>query len=185
MIMHRLSHHIIRAGVVLASLVGLAVGAWAIPTSVELDGYAVIRDPECSGRARVLLRFRMPDELDHGVVDMAIARLEIVTQQQGASSVPVEAHVVTRAWDPESVTWDAGWATGQGSWDDTRVCGGVVRFGRTPALGLDVSELLGASARSRATDFDIVLLTELDAFSLPVEFSITAGDISLDYSVAE
>ncbi len=185
MTVHTSIHGIARTGVVLAFLLGLAASVLAIPTSVELAETATIRDPECPGRARVLLRFRMPEELGHGVVDMAVARLEIVTSQQGAAPVPVEAHVVTREWDPETVTWDTEWATGQGSWDDSRMSGGVVRFGRTPALVLDVSELLDASARSRAVDFCIVVLSDLDAFVMPSDVAATGGTIFLDYSVVD
>ena len=173
------------AGAVLAVFVTITGVAGAIPASVELADVAVIRDPACEGRVRVLLRFEMPDELTDGVVDMAVASLEFVTSQQGEELVPVEAHATTRSWDPETVSWDAAWASGECSWDESQMCEGQVRFGATPALVLDVSELLGASARSRAVDFDVVVLPECDAFLMPADVTVTGGTISLDYSSSE
>ena len=179
------THGALRAGVVLALFAVITGVAGAITVSVELADAVVIHDPECEGRVRVLLRFEMPDELEHGVVDMATASLEFLTSQQGASAVPIEAHTTTRPWDLETVAWDAAWASGEDSWDESRMCGGSVRFGASPALVLDVSELLGASARSRAVDFDVVLLAECDAFLMPADVTVTGGTVQLDYSIVE
>ena len=176
---------VLRTGAVLAILLAVTGVCRAIPVTVVLTDGAVIHDPEREGRVRILLRFEMPDELEHGVVDMATAYLEFMTSQQGAAPVAVEAHAMTRSWDPETVVWDAVWASGEGSWDESRMSGGRIRFGATPALAMDVSELLCASARSRAVAFDVVLLAECDAFLMPADVRVTGGTIHLDYSIVD
>jgi len=169
----------------LAVLILVPYTAGAISATVELVEAAVIHDPECEGRARLLLRFEMPEELTSGVVDMAVATLEIQTSQQGSSIVPTEAHAITRSWDSGTVAWDEGWASGDGSWDDTMMCSGDVRFGDSPALVLDVSEVLGERARARASDFSLVILGVCDAFLMPADVMIAGGHVSLDYSIVE
>ncbi len=173
------------AGAALAVLILVPCMACAISATVELVEGAIIHDPECEGRARLLLRFEMPEELTSGVVDMAVATLDIQTSQQGNSIVPSEAHAITRSWDSETAVWDEGWASGDGSWDDTMMCSGDVRFGHSPALVLDVSELLGERSRVRAIDFSIVVLGVCDAYLMPSDVTIAGGHVSLDYSIME
>ncbi len=173
------------AGAALAVLMLVPCTVGAISATVELVEAAIIHDPECAGRARLLLRFEMPDELTSGVVDMAVATLDIQTSQQGNSVVPAEAHAITRSWDSETAAWDEGWASGDGSWNDAMMCSGDVRFGHSPALVLDVSELLGERSRARAIDFSIVILGVCDAFLMPADVTIAGGHVSLDYSIVE
>lgn len=142
-------------GGLLVLAASVPAGAARMTLSAVDVGYIESGGPRPEGR--VLVRFEMP-ELRAGAVESAVIELRaLISAEDGASCVVLDAFPLSAEWDGATVAWDEGWTTPGGDFDRSEHAVWIAQPGEESLLRFDVTDMVSGWASGRLTNNGVVL----------------------------
>ena len=177
-----------RAGtaVLFAAVLLIAQATVAAELVLPARESAVVSNPADAGECRLLLALERPVELERAEVLLAVLLVELPLADRIGEVPPVEVFLCEREWLEGLVSWDGGWESGEGVWDES--AGAFVdieRSGSGVVLTADVTGVLRTAVEGSTDQPVLILVPWLTVPGLAAALQECSAWIDVEWMPAE
>ncbi len=139
------------------SVLILASVAGANEVGQSVDGVATISNGE--GQSRILLSLQPEVEAENAAVWKARLRFELAGTE-AERVLPVVLHPITSPWNPGAVSWQSGWQTPGGDFDEELFARAELNLGAPGPVSIDVTSLVKEIVEDGYTCYGFILTAD-------------------------